>query len=796
MTNGNQSRGGFRWASTILVLIALYSTAAQAADATSQRQRTLLDAGWLFHLSDISPTDQVITANFDDAQWQHVDLPHDYILDGKYAQSDDRKVRGHGYLPYDVGWYRKRFTIPPSAKGKILRLDFEGAYRDSHVWLNGQLLGRHASGYTPFSFDVTKLAKVGGENLLVVRVDPREWEGWWYEGGGIYRHVYLTALAPVHVPQWGTYVISTVPDGDKGASDRADVTIRTIVENSTAAEAKCEVVSEIVGPDGTSIKIVNATDTAAAGGQKEVTQQTTIEHPTLWSIESPRLYQIRTTILQDGKAVDQTTTTFGVRTLRFDPDKGFFLNGKHVPIYGLACHQDFAGVGIAVPDSLQAWRVQQLKKLGCNAWRTAHNPPSEALLDACDRLGMLVMDENRHLGDAYTTHSPKGTPATDLSDLATMIQRDRNHPSIIMWSMCNEEGLQGQPEGVAIFSAMMKVVHRFDETRPVTSAMNNGWMTRNNNADVEDIIGVNYNITKYDNIHKRHPKKMMFGSECTNEKTTRGEYADDPATGMRSAFNLSEEAWQAVATRPFMAGSFTWTGFDYKGEPNPYGWPDVSNNTGLVDVCGFPKDKAYYFKSCWSDQPMVHLVPSSWNWPGKEGQEIRVLAWSNAKKVELFLNGKSLGSKDVPRTGHAEWQVPYVPGSLIARAYDDDGQLFAIDELQTTGAPARVALTTDRTTLTADGQDAIVVAVSLLDDAGRVIPNADKRVTFQLMGGGRIVGVGNGNPADHDTDRSNNRFTFHGHCIAVIQGGPEPARLQLTATSPELTSGSVTIDVK
>ena len=320
-----------------------------------------------------------------------------------------------------------------------------------------------------------------------------------------------------------------------------------------------------------------------------------------------------------------------------------------------------------MPDSLQAWRVQQLKKIGCNAWRTAHNPPSEAVLDACDRLGMMVMDENRHLGDCYSHHSPKGTTAADLSDLATMIQRDRNHPSIIMWSMCNEEGLQGTPEGAAIFTAMMKVVHRYDNTRPITSAMNAGFQAKSGDADVEDIIGVNYMNNPYDAIKKRHPDKPMFGSEDTNEKTTRGEYADDRAAGMCSSYNLSEVRWLAVPTRPFMAGSFTWTGFDYKGEPNPYGWPDVSNNTGLLDVCGFPKDKAYYFQSCWTDKPMVHLMPSTWNWPAKEGQNIRVIAFSNAKQVELFLNGKSLGVKDMPHDGHLEWQVPYEPGELLAK---------------------------------------------------------------------------------------------------------------------------------
>lgn len=457
-------------------------------------------------------------------------------------------------------------------------------------------------------------------------------------------------------------------------------------------------------------------------------------------------------------------------------------------------HQDLSALGNAVPDNLQAWRVAQLKKAGCNAWRTAHNPPNEALLDACDRMGMLVMDENRHLGDSYRHHSLPGTTATNLSDLATMIQRDRNHPSIIMWSMCNEEGLQGTAEGAAIFSAMMKVVHQYDTTRPITSAMNNGLLT-NGDADVEDIVGVNYNTEKYDAIHRRRPEEAMFGSEDTNEKTTRGEYADDRNTGMCSAYNLSDRGWRAVAKRPFMCGSFTWTGFDYRGEPNPYGWPDISNNTGLMDLCGFPKDKFYYFQSCWTTKPMVHLLPDSWNWPGKEGQNIRVIAFSNARQVELFLNGRSLGARNVPPGAFAEWQAPYEPGRLVARAMTG-GKITATEELSTTGAPARLQLAPMETALQPNGEDAAVIPVSVVDGQGRVVPDADNEIAFQLAGGGRIVGCGNGNPADHSGDRASLKKAFHGRCIVIIQAGTEPALLRLTATSPGLASGGTAVNVR
>jgi beta-galactosidase len=336
---------------------------------------------------------------------------------------------------------------------------------------------------------------------------------------------------------------------------------------------------------------------------------------------------------------------------------------------------------------------------------------------------------------------------------------------------------------------MMEVVHRYDRSRPVTSAMNRGWRTRGI-ADAEDLIGVNYNVTAFDSIHQYHPDKAMFGSEDTNDKTTRGEYADDPTNGLRSCYNLSEKGWLPVVTRPFVCGSFTWTGFDYKGEPNPYGWPDISNNTGLLDVCGFPKDKCFYFESCWSAKPMVHLLPTCWNWPGKEGQDIRVLAFSNAERVELFLNGKSLGAQTMPRDAHLEWQVPYQPGQLVAKGYRK-GKVVARDTLETTGAPARIKLSPDRTRLYADGEDAVVVPVSVLDAKGRLVPNTNNRVYFHLTGDGRIMGVGNGNPSDHDSDKADQRNAFHGHCMAVVQAGSHPGVLQLTVTSPGLTSASI-----
>ena len=780
----------------IPILTALAANSAMAthgSDCTILPFRQSLDADWRFHRGEAADTNQVVQSEFEDSQWQAVNVPHDYVLDGTYAPNLDR---GHGYLPVTTAWYRKHFFLPEAAGGKSVELQFDGIFRDSEVWLNGKFLARHPSGYSGFNLDISRLANFGGDNVMAIHVDPRHFEGWWYEGGGIYRHVFLSIRSPLHVANWGTQIISEVPDGDQGSHAQANISLSTSVVNDGSNAADCTIISAIVGPDGKRLTEIKTGALVAAGELAEVAQHCTIARPHLWSPDSPELYELRSTILKDGQVVDTKTTTFGIRTIRFDANQGFFLNGKRVEIRGAACHQDFPAVGIAVPDSLQAWRVQQLKNAGANGWRTAHNVPNEAVLDACDRLGMLVMDENRHLGDCYNHHSPPGTTCTNFADLDYMIQRDRNHPSVIMWSMCNEEGIkgmEGSPEGAGIFSAMMQEVHRFDRTRPITCAMDSGWLGHGF-AGVEDLIGVNYSYQHYDEIHQAHPDKPMFGSETANNKTARGNYAYDRAGGLISSYNLTDPGWLPVASRPFMAGSYTWTGFDYRGEPNPDGWPDVSNNTGLLDNCGFPKDKFYYLKSWWSGIPMVHLMPVCWNWPGKEGQAIRVIVFSNAGRMEVFLNGKSFGSQAMPANSHLEWQIPYAPGRLEAKGFND-GKLVARDVVETTGEPAALKFSPVRQTLAADGEDTVVVPVSILDASGRLAANANNRVTFQITGG-KLAGVGNGNPGDHDPDRANQRAAFNGHCIAVVQAGKKREQWTLTASSQGLKPARMTFNAR
>ena len=732
-----------------------------------------------------APAGAVTLSEFNDRTWRTVHVPHDFIIEGTFSPTADAN---HGSLPTTMGWYRKAFDLPASDKGRSLWVDFDGVYRDSKVWLNGHFLGRHASGYTSFRYDIAPYANYGGRNVLAVHVDPTHTEGWWYEGGGIYRHVWLNKAAPVHVAPWGTFVSTKMAEpGPDGRAASATVEVKTAIQYPMRfyGDGAFTLVSRVLDPAGAVVGTATAPAhvirASAATGQREITQQIGVLRPTLWSIETPRLYTLRTEIRQGSRVVDATDTRFGIRTVRFDAEKGFFLNGKPVKIKGMCNHQDFAGVGIAVPDSLEAWRVRKLKEMGGNGWRMSHNPPTPELLDACDKLGMLVMDENRHLGD-----SPD-----NLKEVASLVQRDRNHPSIILWSMANEEnGQQGKETGAAIFKAMRQTVLQNDPTRMVSSAMNGGWFDPGF-RNVEDLMGVNYNTQVYDQFHALYPTLPLFGSETASTLTTRGEYENNKDRVFVTSYNLTEGAWKPIADRPFVAGGFAWTGFDYKGEPTPYQWPDVNSHFGILDMCGFPKDNYYYYQAAWKAAPLVHIFPH-WNWPGKEGQPVRVIAFSNCEAVELFLNGRSLGRKPMPRNEHLNWTVPYAPGTLTARGYNGTA-VTATDTVATTGAPAALRLTTGRTTLAADGEDLTPIEVDVVDASGRIVPTADAPVTFSVKGAGVIAGVGNGDPGDHDPDKGTHRKAFNGKCLVIVGATEKAGDIGLTASAPGLASARLSL---
>ncbi|HEY5039566.1 MAG TPA: glycoside hydrolase family 2 TIM barrel-domain containing protein, partial [bacterium] len=513
--------------------------------------------------------------------------------------------------------------------------------------------------------------------------------------------------------------------------------------------------------------------------------------PILWSLENPNLYTWVTRIEKAGKPVDQVETSFGVRSLRFDKDKGFFLNGKPVKIKGTCNHQDFAGVGTALSDRLFTYRVERLKEMGSNAYRCSHNPTAPELLDACDKLGMLVMDENRRLGDSEEI----------LSQVESMVLRDRNHPSVILWSLCNEEAIQGTKEGRRKGEAMKEVVKKYDKTRLVTAAMNYGW-GGDGLSNVLELQGFNYAIDQYNQYRKSHPNVPLYGSETASTVSTRGIYVTDKLKGYVSAYDVNhtmwslpaEAAWRPIADRPWMAGAFLWTGFDYRGEPTPYNWPCINSHFGILDMCGFPKDNFYYYQAWWGDKPILHLFPH-WNWAGKEGQQIDVWCHTNYDQVQLFLNGTSQGVKETPKNGHLEWKVWYEPGVLTAKALKD-GAVVAETKVETTDAPAEVKLEPYKTEMLADGEDVMPITVSISDDKSRLVPIADNEVTFTVEGAGEIAGVGNGDPSSHEPDKADKRKAFNGLCMVLVKANDKPGKIKVTAESKGLKEASVTLTSK
>ncbi len=771
------------------------------------RERLSLDFGWRFCLGhatdpskDFGYTSQSLFSktggmldpskpDFDDSQWSSVDIPHDWAVALDFK--NDPQLDSHGYKPLgrdypatSTGWYRRVFDVPASDAGRRIWIEFDGVFRDSIAVLNGIYLGRHGSGYTPFRYDVSDFVNYGGKNVLVVRVDATLGEGWWYEGAGIYRHVWLSKTNPIHVAHNGTFVTSEL------SLDLATLSVSTEIDNDSDSEQSCRVLTKIVDPGGRSVADAQSTSLSIpAVTRREFRQQLTIKDAALWSLEEPNLYRAVTMVDADGNAADEYETAFGIRTIRFDPDKGFLLNDKPVKIKGTCNHQDFAGVGIALPDQIHFFRVEKLKEMGSNAYRMSHNLPTPALLDACDQLGMLVMDETRMMSS-----SPEG-----LEQLETMIRRDRNHPSVIIWSIGNEEDLQGSDTGARIAKSMKRLVRKLDSTRPITEAMNEDW--GKGLSAVVDVQGFNYHSAEQlDAFHRQFPRQPTIGTETASTVCTRGVYENDKQAGYVSAYDanippwaqLAEYWWPIYAERPWVAGGFAWTGFDYRGEPTPYKWPCINSHFGIMDTCGFPKDNFYYYQAQWTDKPILHLFPH-WNWNGKEGNEIDVWCHSNLEQVEVFLNGQSLGTKNVPRYGHVEWKVKYAPGTLEVRGFKNHRQVLTAKR-ETAGSPAKLALIADRKEISADGRDLSVVQVQVLDAQNRLVPIAGSPIEFHLSGNGSLIGVGNGNPSSHEADKADRRHAFNGLCMAIVRSIRQPGELRLEATSPGLAPVVIVIN--
>ncbi len=813
------------------------------ATPTPARERLLADFGWKFHLGHANdPTKDfnfgrsggdglfgksgdflpggrrgvpgIAQSGFDTSAWQSVDLPHDWAVDLPFV--DDRAVNGHGAKPLgrtypdtSIGWYRREFTIDPHAVGRRFALEFDGIFRDATVVLNGHFIGRNLSGYAPVRYDVTDFLTYAtrdpagppnpdqpGRNVLVVRVDATEAEGWFYEGAGIYRHVWLESTSPVHVAPNGTFVTAEV------RGETAVLTIQTEVVNDSDKATAVTVASDIESADG---KRAGGTTSAStpipAWSRQTVTERVSVAQPKLWSLEHPSLYRLRTTLRTAGTPdpLDQHDTPFGIRTVQFDANRGLFINGQPVKIKGTCNHQDHAGVGSGLPDRLQEFRIARLKQMGSNAYRTSHNPPTPELLDACDRLGMLVLDETRMMSS-----NDEG-----LGELERMIRRDRNHPSIFCWSIGNEEPEQGTERGARVAETMKRLARDLDPTRLVTEAMNSNW-GRGLSA-VVDVQGFNYGkADAMDAYHAAHPMQPTMGTEVASTVSTRGIYENDPVKGYVSAYDINHPPWAATAedwwttydARPWVAGGFVWTGFDYRGEPTTnnasQGWPCISSHFGIMDTCGFPKDLFYYYRAWWTNEPTLHLFPH-WNWAGKEGQDIDVWVFSNLDSVELVVNGASVGAQQVQKDAHLAWKVPYAPGTLEARG-TKAGQPPIIVRRETTGEASSIQLVPDRPRLSATGEDVSVVEVRIVDPNGRVVPTAGHEVTFKVSGEGRLIGLGNGDPSSHEADRVPpgteavwKRRAFNGLCMALVQATRHAGEVHVEASSPGLTGTTVAI---
>ena len=793
-----------------LLMVACATLGLRALAANSPRTTVSLDQDWRFHLGEEA---KAVAPAYDDHDWRKVDVPHDYVIEGAFEQTNRFAAadmnRGwhwlHGFLPVQPAVYRKTILLPASAQGRRLWLEFDGVFSNSRYWLNGHEIGSQYSGYTRSRFDITSTAICGGQNVLVVQVDPR-FDGWWYEGGGIYRHVRLVTVDPVHVAPDGVFVAPTVVNPGDGIRADATVLANTDLANTSSVAVTAAVVSEILDAGGRTIDRRSSDQELAAGASLRVMQAIPLPQASLWSPNNPYLYQLRSTISVAGRVVDQVTTNFGVRHVRFDADRGFLLNGKHLTMQGVNLHQDHAGVGVAMPDRLFTWRLERLKEVGCNAIRLSHNPVAPFLLNECDRLGFLVIAENRHLGDTYADQAPKETPAVEHRDLSALVQRDRNHPSIVLWSLCNEQWIQGMPEAAAMARAMKQRVQELDPTRPVTAALNGGFTNPEGLLGVLDVIGINYNPAVYDSVHALRPQVPLVATEIASEIGTRGvyttnhweDYYGDRERGYVSAYSITagpagqtvEQAWPPVATREFIAGGFVWAAFDYKGEPRPFAWPVINCHYGFMDICGLAKDSYYYYKAWWTDVPVLHLFPH-WNWPGKEGQEVSVWVHSNCDEVELFLNGVSLGKQTVRPLHHLEWKVKYAPGQLVAKGRFKSREIETSRE--TTGAPAAIRLIADRTSLAADNADLAVVTVEVIDAQGRVVPIADNKITFTLTGPAKLIGVGNGDPSCHEPDKAGSRSAFNGLAQAIVQTISTSGEIGLKAEAPGLETASISL---
>lgn len=806
----------------ILIAMAV-SVIAISMNAQNEREKILLDENWKFAFGNASDpakdfgcgteyfnyltkansihNEGPYSGKFDDSGWQTISLPHDWVTTLPYASSASHshgyKTVGYQYPETSVGWYRKVIQIPEEDLGKHIALQFDGIFRNARIWFNGFYMGTEPSGYATQVYDVTEYVNYGGDNLICVRADATLEEGWFYEGAGIYRDAWLLKTSAVSVAPFGTFVYTDLAQ----SYAKATLHVETEVNNSSLSTQTCHVSHRLLDAEGHEVaKSHTESLTLKPKETLGCKQQFDILNPHLWTTDDPYLYKVETTVTVDGEVKDIYETVTGIRQVEFDADRGFLLNGKPLKLKGVNMHQDHAGVGSAIPDALQAWRIKKLKEFGCNAYRASHNPMTPSLLDICDREGILVIEENR-LSGINTEHQRL---------LENMIKRDRNHPSIILWSDGNEEwGMENTVPGRRVAEAMREYTRLLDPTRHSTIAnAGGGEMIKG-----LDVVGFNYiHQNNVDERKRLNPAWKIVGTEETTGCGTRGIYfntKDAPGhmvsmnrdTTHHHVENVIERGWKFYAERPWAAGIFYWTGFDYRGEPNPLSYPAHDSEFGILDYCGFWKDEAWYLKSWWMDEPVLHIFPH-WNLAGHEGEEVELWAYSNCDEVELTVNGKKLGRQSMPMNGHLKWKATYKPGKVTAVGYKN-GRRVMTQTIETTKPAKKIVVRADRSTISADGRDVAVVTIEIQDAKGRIVPDACPTLTFRLEGEGHILGAGNGDPSflgeDHPRQQDCRNFSipaFNGLAQVLIQSNRQPSTLTLTVQSDGLTTSNMSIIAK
>jgi beta-galactosidase len=821
-------RGLLRHAVSGAALVSALRAQSQPASSAA-RIRETFDFGWKFFKGDSPGAQQ---PEFPDSAWRPVDLPHDWSIEGPFSEQE----KAQGSLPTGIGWYRKRFRAPESYQDRAIVIEFDGIYQNSEVWINGQYLGKRPYGYVAFSYDLTPHLKAG-DNVIAVKVDnSRQPNCRWYSGSGIYRHTWLLATDPLHVAYWGTFVTSP-----RVSKDAATVQIKTRVKNERKAAAACTLTTALLDRDGKTVASAEAAQQVAPNGEYEFVHQVSVANPRLWSVADPYLYSVRSTVREQGRIVDEYDTPTGIREALFDADRGFLLNGERVKLNGVCLHHEAGAVGAAVPERVWERRLEILREMGCNAIRTSHNPYAAEFMDLCDRMGFLVMNE---AFDEWKVGKGQIGPYGYANyfdewherDVRDFVRRDRNHPSVVLWSAGNEIGDQSDPKGAETLRNLLGIFHAEDPTRLVTAGCDRIASEPPSNTvrpeflALLDVVGYNYvdrwrdRKEKYYSIDRAaFPHRRVIGTESVSMGGTRGDYrglfpGDGPAAGMlrggRGRNVDVEQLWRFVSTYDYVAGDFMWTGIDYLGESR---WPGKGASAGVIDTCGFKKDGFYFYQSQWTAKPMLHLFPH-WNWKGKEGQFIPVACYTNCDTVELFLNGKSVGLKGyafprlgmegrygnspararVPRTTndlHLEWDVPYEPGTLKAVG-TKDGKVVSTLEVSTTGEPSAVRLAVDRAQISADRRDVAHITVQITDAQGRMVPIADHEVAFIVEGEGKLIGLDNGDPQSHEDYKATRRKAFNGMCLAIVQSTGKSGRIQVTATSPGLQSAKLTISTR